>query len=272
MTHIPPPPPPLRASCAAGPSASGRQRVRPRGRPGCYINPPDSLPLLTTSPPLTSPLATSRALLLLRSFGFAEAKHNKLPLSLSVSLLPARRTERTHGVGVDGAGGGRRGGVRGGEADGGAVVAAAAGGAALRAAGDQGPPLPLLRRLRPRDGGAHGGRLRQANAAPLPLPQRPPARPRLLPPLEENLRYANVHVSVRAYPTNESIPFPCLSTPGRVSPGSVSPVSLSLAPAASSSVRLRWWYGLTEPNRQEGREPISINMMSKARQRPQAPT
>lgn len=92
-----------------------------------------------------------------------------------------------------GGGGGGMGvrGVRGGEAPGGAVVAAAAGGGALRAAGDQGPPVPLLHRLRPRDGGAHGRRLRQANAAPLPLPQRPPARPRLLPPLEENLRYAS---------------------------------------------------------------------------------
>lgn len=91
------------------------------------------------------------------------------------------------GLVVDRGGGGGAG-VRGGQADGGAVVAAAARGGALRAAGDQGPALPLLHRVRPGDGGAHGGRLRQANAATLPLPQRPPPRPRLLPPLEENLR------------------------------------------------------------------------------------
>lgn len=94
------------------------------------------------------------------------------------------------GLVVDrGGGGGVRGGVHGGEAPGGAVVAAAARGGALRPAGDQGSALPLLHRLRQGDGGAHGGLLRQANAAPLPLPQRPPPRPRLLPPLEENLRY-----------------------------------------------------------------------------------
>jgi hypothetical protein len=100
------------------------------------------------------------------------------------------------GGGVGGLGGG---GVRRREADGGAVVAAAAGGGALRAAGDQGPPLPLLRGLRPRDGGAHGGRHRQANAAPVPLAQRAPARPRVLPPLEGNLRYVSLSTYAVAF-------------------------------------------------------------------------
>lgn len=148
------------------------------------------------------------------------------------------------------------------------MVAAAAAGAALRAAGDQGPPLPLLRRLRPRDGGAHGGRLRQANAASLPLPQRPPARPRLLPPLEENLRYATPpkHMPMRSrrltaqrpslvqcscsclYPTNESIPSQAEFLQA-LSPGST---------AAPCSVRLRNLRARTEPDRRE--ESQSINM------------
>jgi hypothetical protein len=74
-----------------------------------------------------------------------------------------------------------------------AVVAAAAAGGALRAAGRARAAVPVPLRLRPGDGGAHGGGYRQAHVAGH-LPQRSPPGPRLLPLLEKDLRYAAVSV------------------------------------------------------------------------------
>uniref|UniRef100_A0A453S9Y5 Cytochrome P450 734A1 n=1 Tax=Aegilops tauschii subsp. strangulata TaxID=200361 RepID=A0A453S9Y5_AEGTS len=103
-------------------------------------------------------------------------------------------------VDVEGAGRRRHGGVpapaRGGAGDGRAVVAAAAAGGALRAAGRARPAVPLPRRLRPGDGGTHGGGHRQAHVAGH-LPQRAAPGARLLPLLEEDLR-ADVLDMVRA--------------------------------------------------------------------------
>jgi hypothetical protein len=90
---------------------------------------------------------------------------------------------RGGGGGVPAADGG------GGGGGGRAVVAAASAGSALRAAGRARATVPIPRGLHARDGGAHGGGHLEAHVA-TGLAQRAPPGARLLPLLEEDLRYA----------------------------------------------------------------------------------